>query len=230
MSVIQYHSEITAQVTQQDKVMTQSNHRLNESPKRELFDSSAAKTDLKQALAYEQLVLYYQPQIKLETGEVSGIEAFVRWNHPQFGLLSPDKFIPLAEENNLMDALGQWVLTTACRQNKLWQDQGLSSLTMSANLSPSQVQNPNLRDLVSQALKTTRLAPRWLELEITEDAIFSDPEMTHQVLLNLKQLGVHLCLDDFGNGYSSVYYLSTLPFGTLKIAQSCLNLSSTEIF
>ncbi len=180
-------------------------------------------TAVQKALDNEELVLYYQPQINLKTAQVSGVEALVRWNHPRLGLIPPDKFIPLAEHSNLMTQIGQWILNRVCRQNQMWQNQGLRPLTISVNLSPSQLKDPNFQDIVKDVLKETRISPNCLELEITEKAILAEPEIVHQTLLNLKQLGVYLSLDDFGSGYSSLSYLSQLPFETLKIAQSCIN-------
>ncbi|MEA5510577.1 EAL domain-containing protein [Crocosphaera sp. UHCC 0190] len=188
----------------------------------ETLNLLTAKTELQKAIDHEEFVLYYQPQIKIETGELSGIEALVRWNHPDFGLISPDKFIPLAEQTYLIGSLGQWILNTACCQNQAWQNLGLPPLIISVNLSAYQLESPSLGKIVKKVLKETRLEPQWLEFEITEEAILSNPEMAHQALLDLKQIGVHLSLDDFGSGYSSLSYLSKFPFGTLKIAQSCI--------
>ncbi|EAZ87955.1 putative bifunctional diguanylate cyclase/phosphodiesterase [Crocosphaera chwakensis] len=180
------------------------------------------KTALEQALDNEEFVLYYQPQINLETAKVSGVEALVRWNHPQLGLISPDKFITVAEKTDLINRLGRWVLNRACRENQAWQNLGFPLMTISINLSPFQLQDPNFKDMVKQILEQSELPPTCLELEITEEAILAHPEMTHQTLVNLKQLGVYLSLDDFGSGYSCLNYLSRLPFGTVKIAQSCI--------
>ncbi|ACB53999.1 hypothetical protein cce_4651 [Crocosphaera subtropica ATCC 51142] len=180
------------------------------------------KTALEQALDNEEFVLYYQPQINVETAKVSGVEALVRWNHPKLGLISPDKFIAVAEKTDLMGRLGQWILKRACRQNQVWKNQGLPPLIISVNLSLFQLQDPNFRDMVKEVLEETKLPATSLELEITEAIILANPEMVHQTLLNLTQLGVYLSLDDFGSGYSCLNYLSKLPFGTLKIAQSCI--------
>lgn len=112
---------------------------------------------VQKALDNEELVLYYQPQINLETAQVSGVEALIRWNHPRLGLISPHKFIPLAEHSNLMTQIGKWILNRVCRQNQMWQNQGLRPLTISVNLSPSQLKDPNFKDIVKDVLKETRI-------------------------------------------------------------------------
>ncbi|MDJ0598869.1 MAG: EAL domain-containing protein [Crocosphaera sp.] len=181
-----------------------------------------AKTALQKALSHQELELYYQPQIKIKTGEISGFEALVRWNHPELGKISPQKFIPVAEQTDSILLIGEWILKEACRQNKAWQDMGLPNFIMSVNLSPLQLKDPNFVNRVKQILKETQLAPHWLELEITEKAILANSELAHQVLQDLRQLGVHLSMDDFGTGYSCINHLPQFPFGTLKIAQSCI--------
>ncbi|MEA5509602.1 EAL domain-containing protein [Crocosphaera sp. UHCC 0190] len=181
-----------------------------------------AKTILQQALQQEELILYYQPQIKIETGEVSGIEALVRWNHPNLGQIYPQRFIPLAEQTDLILGIGKWILRQACYQNKAWQDLGLPPFTISVNLSPRQLEHPNFVKMVEQILGETKLSPHWLELEITEKLLLNNPEIAHQVLHDLRELGVHLSMDDFGSGYSCLNHLPKFPFGTLKIAQSCI--------
>ncbi|ACB52135.1 hypothetical protein cce_2787 [Crocosphaera subtropica ATCC 51142] len=181
-----------------------------------------AKTALQQALNQQELELYYQPQIKIKTGEISGVEALVRWNHPELGQINPQKFIPVAEQTDSILIIGEWILKEACRQNKAWQDMGLPSFIMSVNLSPLQLKDPNFINIVKQILRETKLEPHWLELEITEKAILANSELAYQVLQDLRQLGVHLSMDDFGTGYSCINHLPKFPFGTLKIAQSCV--------
>ncbi|MDJ0843508.1 EAL domain-containing protein [Crocosphaera sp.] len=181
-----------------------------------------AKTALQQALNDQELELYYQPQMKIKTGEISGVEALVRWNHPDLGQINPQKFIPVAEQTDSILLIGEWILREACRQNKAWQDMGLPNFIMSVNLSPLQLKDPNFVNIVKQILQETKLSPHWLELEITEKALLTNSELAHQVLQDLRQLGVHLSMDDFGTGYSCLNHLPKFPFGTLKIAQSCV--------
>jgi diguanylate cyclase (GGDEF)-like protein len=181
-----------------------------------------AKTALQQALSHQELELYYQPQIKIKTGEISGFEALVRWNHPDLGQVNPHKFIPIAEQTDLIIVMGEWILKQACIQNKYWQDQGLPSFIMSVNISPLQLKDPKFIEIIKQVLRATKLAPHWLELEVTEKAILTNLETVHKVLHELRQLGVHLSMDDFGTGYSCLNHLPKFPFGTLKIAQSCV--------
>ena len=181
-----------------------------------------AKTALQQALSHQELELYYQPQIQIKTREISGIEALVRWNHPELGQINPQKFIPVAEQTDSILLIGEWILREACRQKKAWQNMGLPDFTMSVNLSPLQLKDPNFVQIVKQILEETKLDPHWLELEITEKALLANSELAHQVLQDLRQLGVHLSMDDFGSGYSCLNHLPKFPFGTLKIAQSCV--------
>lgn len=181
-----------------------------------------AKTAIQQALNQEQLELYYQPQVKIKTGEISGFEALVRWNHPELGQINPQKFIPVAEQTDSILIMGEWILREACRQNKAWQEMGLPNFIMSVNLSPLQLKDPNFVNTVKQVLQETKLDPHWLELEITEKAILANSELAYQVLQDLRKLGVHLSMDDFGIGYSCLNHLPKFPFSTLKIAQSCL--------
>ncbi len=180
------------------------------------------KTTLQKAFEQEEFSLYYQPKFNLETEKISGLEALVRWNHPQLGLIPPDKFVPLAEQTELICSLGEWILKKACSQNLAWQNLGLPPITVSVNLSPDQLQDPNFVQVVRQVLKDTKLAPEWLELEVTENIFFTHPEMAHRTLLDLKQLGLNLCLDDFGSGSSSFNHLLKFPFDTIKVAQSCV--------
>ncbi len=175
---------------------------------------------LNQALERQEFVLYYQPQVDTTAGKITQMEALVRWQHPQLGFMLPATFISLAEENGLIIPLGEWVLKTACAQNKAWQNAGLPPISVSVNLSARQFQQPNLVDTIGQILSETGLAPRFLELEITESVAMKNVEYTRETLLELHQMGVRIALDDFGTGYSSLSYLKKLPLHKLKIDKS----------
>lgn len=172
---------------------------------------------LHRALERDEFVLHYQPQINLETGQITQIEALIRWQHPELGLLSPQTFIPLAEENGLIVPIGEWVLQTACAQVKQWHDLGLTNLRMAVNLSAHQFQQPNLVERITQILEHSGLAPEHLELEITETAFMKDVQVAQVLLQLLREMGVRIALDDFGTGYSSMYYLREFPLNSLKI-------------
>jgi diguanylate cyclase (GGDEF)-like protein len=175
---------------------------------------------LHRALEDEQLSLHYQPQLRIKTGEITGMEALLRWYHSELGNISPAKLIPLAEQTDLIIPLGEWVLKTACQQNLAWQNTGIKPFPIAVNFSPRQFQQPNLVSMVCQVLQTTRLAPDLLEIEITEGTIMEDEEFARQSLQELKTMGVHISLDDFGKGYSSLSYLQKFPFNTIKIDRS----------
>lgn len=180
----------------------------------------ALESSLHRALERQELIVYYQPQVNTITGEIMQMEALVRWQHPELGLLAPGVFIPLAEENGLILNIGEWVLKTACAQNKAWQAMGRSHLCVGVNLSARQLQQPTLPEKVADILVQTGLEARYLELEITETAALQNVELTKASLTELHQMGVQIALDDFGTGYSSLSYLRQFPFNTLKIDQS----------
>jgi diguanylate cyclase (GGDEF)-like protein/PAS domain S-box-containing protein len=175
------------------------------------------ETHLRRALERDELLLHYQPQVDLETGRITGMEALLRWQSPELGPVPPGRFIPLAEETGLIVPIGEWVLKTACSQNKAWQDAGLRPLPMAANLSARQFQNVDPAGVVARILLETGLDPRYLELEITESVIMQDAQSASALLGELKRLGVQLAMDDFGTGYSSLSYLRRFPFDKLKI-------------
>lgn len=175
---------------------------------------------LRRVLDRKELMLHYQPKVNLRSGEITGMEALVRWLHPTLGFVPPDVFIPLAEEIGMIGELGEWVLRTACEQNRLWQTLGLPPLRMAVNLSVGQFQYTNLVETVRQTLMETGLEGTWLELEITESIIIQDTEKVIEMLLELKALGIEISIDDFGTGYSSLRYLQRLPIDTLKIDRS----------
>jgi EAL domain-containing protein (putative c-di-GMP-specific phosphodiesterase class I) len=162
-------------------------------------------------------LLHFQPVVDVAAGAVVGAEALLRWRHPDRGLVSPAEFIPVLEEAGMMDEVGLWVLNTACRQARSWQDQGLPGLKMAVNLSARQFHDPKLNNSIIGALKHYGLAPAQLELELTETATMEDTVLTKQLFGELRDLGVSVAIDDFGTGYSSLSYLKNLPFSKLKI-------------
>ncbi|OUL17763.1 EAL domain-containing protein [Nostoc sp. 106C] len=179
------------------------------------------ENSLHHALERQEFEVYYQPQVNITTGEITKIEALLRWRHLQLGFIPPEKFIPLAEETGLILPIGEWVLKTACAQNKYWQDTlGLPSLSVAVNLSARQFQQPNLVNTVTQILSITQLDPRFLELEITESIAMKDVEFTKKVLSELYELGISISIDDFGTGYCSLSYLKNFPIHCLKIDRS----------
>jgi diguanylate cyclase (GGDEF)-like protein len=175
------------------------------------------ESGLRQALAKEELEIYYQPQFDLVSGRMVGTEALLRWNHPERGLLLPAEFLPLAEETGLIFAISDWVLQTVCRQNKAWQIGGLPPLVMAVNIAPRMFLQRELTGMVERALDCSGLEARFLELEVTESMILRNVEAATQTLGELSHLGVHLAIDDFGTGYSSVSGLRRLPIRKLKI-------------
>ena len=175
---------------------------------------------LRNAIARDELILMYQPQINLHTGQIFGVEALVRWQHPVMGLISPAEFIPLAEQTGLIVQIGNWVLRTACLQNKQWQKAGIPPITISVNVSARQFKEQTLIDGVRHALEESRLAPRYLELELTESLIMQDLLQSVATMHELNNMGVQLAIDDFGTGYSSLSSLKSFPIDRLKIDQS----------
>lgn len=191
------------------------------------------ENDLRWALERQELQLFYQPIIALQTGKIYGFEALLRWQHPTLGLVSPSKFIPAAEETGLIVSIGEWVLSEACQQMSEWQCQFPSQpLAINVNLSAKQLVQPDFVEQVRQVLQTTQLAPSSLKLEITESAIAPNTQTATSMLSQLKALGIELCMDDFGTGYSSLSYLHRLPIDTLKIDRSfisCIEFGSENL-
>ena len=173
---------------------------------------------LRQAIDEEEFVLYYQPQIDLRSRKTIGLEALIRWEHPTLGIISPAEFIPLAEETGLIIPISKWVLKTACKQNRKWQENGVAPMKVAVNIS-SILFKEDLVSIVSEVLKETQLDPCYLELELTE-SIMQTPEIAKPILNELKELGVNLSIDDFGTGYSSLAYLRDFPIDNLKIDRS----------
>ncbi|HYL71868.1 MAG TPA: EAL domain-containing protein, partial [Candidatus Dormibacteraeota bacterium] len=180
-------------------------------------DKVKLESDLHEALAHSQFELHYQPKVDTDTGTIHGAEALVRWRHPVRGLVPPGEFIPLAEACGLIDSIGEWVVREGCRQARAWQDQGLPPLRVAVNLSAFQFRHGNLLHMIRDALTAANLEPRYLEVEITESALMSDPEESVAILEQLSRIGVVVSVDDFGTGYSSMSYLRRFPIDKLKI-------------
>ncbi len=175
---------------------------------------------LRKALERDEFVLYFQPLVHGETGEIIGNEALLRWNHPERGLVLPGEFIPLAEETGLIVPIGHWAIESACKQNMLWQQSGLPCVPVMVNLSSLQFHDPKFVNKVEEILTATQLPPRYLNLELTESMLIHDSEHNMATLLDLRRLGIGLSIDDFGTGFSSLNYLKRFPVDHLKIDQS----------
>jgi len=175
---------------------------------------------LRKAVENNQLRVFYQPQVDVDSGKIIGMEALLRWPHPEMGMIPPDKFITLAEETGLIIPIGKWVLEEACRQNKQWQDLGLKAVPVAVNLSAVQFRQHNLLEIVKETLAETGLKACFLELELTESLLMDCSEFNVSLLRDFRQLGVQLSIDDFGTGYSSLSYLKRFPIGKLKIDRS----------
>ncbi len=186
----------------------------------DIRDKLALETDLRRALERGEFLVYYQPQTEIETGRILGMEALVRWQHPQRGLVLPAEFIPVAEETGLIVPLGEWVLRTACAQNKAWHEVGFPPMTIAVNLSARQFRERNLREIVAAALADAGLEARYLQLEITEGIAMQDTDFSIATLRALREMGVEISIDDFGTGHSSLSYLKRLPINAVKIDQS----------
>jgi diguanylate cyclase (GGDEF)-like protein/PAS domain S-box-containing protein len=186
----------------------------------EMAERLRLESDLRGALERREFFLHYQPQYDLATHRLIGVESLLRWRHPEFGVVPPNQFIPLAEETRLILPIGRWVLIEACRQNRAWQEAGLPPWIVAVNLSALQFHDGSIVDQVSEALVLSGLDPRWLELEITESVIMQEPERVVSLLGQLKALGVRLSIDDFGTGYSSLAYLKRFPLDKIKIDRS----------
>ena len=178
------------------------------------------ESNLRPGLERSEFFIHYQPQVAIHDFHLVGMEALVRWQHPSMGVIYPGEFINIAEESGMIIALGDWVMRTACAQNKAWQDAGLAPMRLSVNFSARQFQQPSFIADVTHILKETNLDPRWLELELTESSIMKDPELAIEKLHELKLMGIKVAIDDFGTGYSSLNYLKRFPIDTLKIDKS----------
>ena len=180
----------------------------------------ALEQNLRKALERKELFLAYQPQMDIATGGLIGLEALLRWQHPEMGLVPPDRFIRIAENSGLIVPIGEWVLRTACTQVRAWQDAGLLAVSVAVNVSPVQFRQEGFCQLIRQVLRETRLAPHHLELELTESLLLSSTDTMISVLRQLRDMGVKLAIDDFGTGYSNLSYLKQFPVSKLKIDRS----------
>ena len=183
---------------------------------RKMIEKTTLERELRYALSSNQLTLHYQPQIEIDSGELIGLEALIRWQHPVKGLISPAHFIPIAEESGLIIPLGQWVLETACAQAKRWQSAGLPHVQIGVNVSLSQFKQATFVKMVKETLTASGLAAKYLNLEITE-SMTTDLQSCLSTLQQLREIGINVSIDDFGTGYSSFSYLSNLPLTHLKI-------------
>ncbi|MDD2802524.1 MAG: bifunctional diguanylate cyclase/phosphodiesterase, partial [Methylococcales bacterium] len=178
---------------------------------------------LRRAIVQNELRVYYQPQVEMNSGRIVGAEALVRWQDPTEGLIPPLRFIPLAEETGLIMAIGEWVLRETCRQGKAWQDAGLPALTLAVNVSPQQIQRGNMSNLVELILTETGFPAKQLELELTETGLMNHQQHTVSLLKALRAQGIRLAIDDFGTGYSSLAHLKHFPLDVLKIDKSFID-------
>ena len=183
---------------------------------------------LSHAIERRELSVHYQPKVDIATSRIVGAEALVRWTHPELGPISPAQFIPIAEETGLINAIGEFVLVEACRQNRAWQEAGLPPVRVAVNVSTVQLREDRLLPTLQHALDETGLAPEWLELELTESVLLHGAEAVLRRLAVLRDLGIHLSIDDFGTGYSSLSYLKRFPIDSIKIDQSFVRDLATD--
>jgi len=192
-------------------------------------ERQSLEVGLRRALGREEFLLHYQPKVNLDTGEITGVEALIRWQQPDRGLVLPAQFVPIAEDCGLIVQIGRWVLREACRQARAWQSAGLPPLPIAVNVSAVEFRDKGFVEGVRAILLETGLAARYLELEVTEGVLMEDAESTDAVLQELKTMGVHLAVDDFGTGYSSLSYLRQFPIDVLKIDQSFVRQITTDL-
>jgi len=198
------------------------------------YERFTLETNLRHALERDEFELYYQPQFTLEDNALIGVEALIRWNHPEQGLVSPASFIPIAEDTGLIIPIGEWVLRTACMQHQAWLKAGYPPIKIAVNLSAQQFNKPGLVDIVSNILEKTSMDSTYLELELTESIVMGDVESTIKILKELHWMGIEISIDDFGTGYSSLSYLKRFPIDRLKVDQSFIcdvttNLNDAEL-
>jgi EAL domain-containing protein (putative c-di-GMP-specific phosphodiesterase class I) len=177
-------------------------------------------SQLRRGLERNEFVLHYQPKVAVATGKLTGVEALLRWRHPELGLMPPGQFIPILEDNGLIVQVGEWVLTEVCGQLNAWKKEGLVPVPVALNLSARQLQQSDLERSIKRILSDAAIDPRLIELEITESVLMRNPEHAAHVLRRLSEMGIRLSVDDFGTGYSSLAYLKSFPLDTLKIDRS----------
>ena len=188
----------------------------------------ALETNLRRAIQNEEFLIHYQPRVSIDSLAITGVEALVRWQHPQLGLVSPSEFIPLAEDTGLILPIGEWVLRQACEQNRRWQEQGFAPIHVAVNISARQFHDQDLSQTVIRILHESGLAPNYLDLELTESSIMQNSEFAADVLTRWKNLGINISIDDFGTGFSSLAALKRLPIDALKIDQSFVRDATTD--
>jgi diguanylate cyclase (GGDEF)-like protein len=188
----------------------------------------ALETSLRRAIQNEEFLIHYQPRVSVDSLEITGVEALVRWQHPQLGLVSPAEFIPMAEDTGLIVPIGEWVLRQACLQSKSWQSQGFAPIQMAVNICARQFRDQDLAQTVIRILDETNLAPQHLELELTESSIMQNADVAASVLSRLKAMGIKISIDDFGTGFSSLASLKRLPIDALKVDKSFVMDATTD--
>ena len=186
------------------------------------------ESNLRRAIQNEEFLLHYQPRVSVDSLTITGLEALIRWQHPQLGLIPPSEFIPLAEDTGLIVPIGEWVLRTACLQGQRWRDQGFAPVQIAVNISARQFHDQDLSQTVIRILEETGLSPKYLELELTESSIMQDAEFASEMLNRLKSMGINLSIDDFGTGFSSLASLKRLPIDALKIDRSFVKEATTD--
>jgi EAL domain-containing protein (putative c-di-GMP-specific phosphodiesterase class I) len=191
-----------------------------EEAKTQSIERLTLETSLRRALDREEFSLHYQPKVDLASGRITGVEALLRWTHPELGMLSPVQFIPLAEETGLIVPIGRWVLKQACAQNMAWQRQGLRPLSMAVNLSPRQFADESLLHYIDDALSSCGMSPMLLQLEVTESMVMQNVSRAVRILEAIRSRGIRLAIDDFGTGYSSMSLMKQFPIDTIKIDRS----------
>jgi EAL domain-containing protein (putative c-di-GMP-specific phosphodiesterase class I) len=195
-------------------------HAFTEALSANAIHAMTLESGLRRALDRKEFVVHYQPRVDIKSGRILGSEALVRWQHPDYGLVSPNKFISLAEETGLIGPISEYVLQTACEQTKAWMEAGCGPLSVSVNISGKQFQQRKLTHSVKQALMSSGLEPQYLDLELTESILMGDSESVRQALEEFREMGVSISVDDFGTGYSSLSYLKRFPVDAVKIDRS----------